>query len=141
MAGFDAAVGHGVGGAEARHDLCRREHAHAEISVRHLEQRLGEGLGGAEDRIERLREARHQSPLDASAWSARWRARQRPAPAAPAAAVFRNLRRFTLSVTYASPIPSPRRYIPLADARHNDRGLAMLAGGGFAGLNRTHADE
>ena len=64
MAGFDAAVGDGVGGAEAGHDFCRREHAHAEISVRHLEQRLGEGLGGAEDRIERLREARHQSPLD-----------------------------------------------------------------------------
>ena len=57
MGRLDAAVSDRVGCREARHDLGRREHPHAEIAVGHFEQRLGEGLAGAEDRIERFREA------------------------------------------------------------------------------------
>ncbi len=64
MAHLDRAVGDGVGDLQAGDDFAGREHLQLELVVRHVGDGLGEDFGRAEDRVERLREARRQAPAD-----------------------------------------------------------------------------
>ena len=57
MAHLDGAVLHGVEQLQAGHDLARREHLDLKLVVGRFGDRLGEDLGAAIERIERLREA------------------------------------------------------------------------------------
>ena len=63
LAGLDGAVLHGVGDLQARDDFAGGEGADLELAVRHLADHLGEQLGAAVERVERLGEARRQTPL------------------------------------------------------------------------------
>ena len=53
-----------LGGLRRRDDLAGREDLDLEVAVGHRLDVLGEGLRGAEDGVERLREARGQPPGD-----------------------------------------------------------------------------
>ena len=64
MAHLDGAVGGGVQRLQARHDFAGGEHLDLEFVVGHLGDVFRQLLGAAVDRVERLREARGQAPLD-----------------------------------------------------------------------------
>ena len=94
---FDRAGLHRVEGLQAADDLARREGLDLEFVVGRLGHVLGEGLGGAEDRVERLREARGQAPADLRHGLRDRRRRDRVAAAARPAP-FRKLLLFSVVV-------------------------------------------
>jgi hypothetical protein len=63
LAALDGAVLHRIGDLQARDDLARGERADLELAVGHLADHLGEQLGAAIERIERLGKAGRQTPL------------------------------------------------------------------------------
>ncbi len=63
LAGLDGAVLDGVGDLQARDDFAGGEGADLELVVGHLADQLGEQLRPAVQRVERLGEARRQTPL------------------------------------------------------------------------------
>ena len=64
MAAFDGLVLHGVEDLQSRNDLAAGEHADLELVVGRGGDPLGDLLGGAEEDVEVLREARGAAPLD-----------------------------------------------------------------------------
>ncbi len=64
MADLDRAVGDGVGDLQAGDDFAGREDLHLNLLSVISRDGLREGLGGAVDRVERLREARRHAPAD-----------------------------------------------------------------------------
>jgi hypothetical protein len=63
MRAFDSAGGNRVERLQAGHDLAGREDLNLELAVGGVADELGKLLRRAEDRVERLREARGQPPL------------------------------------------------------------------------------
>ncbi len=64
VADLDGAVLHGVEHLQARHDFAAGEDLDLELVVGHLGDDLGDHLGAAVDRVERLRKARRHAPFD-----------------------------------------------------------------------------
>jgi len=61
---LDGAVLHRVGDLQARDDFTGGKHMNLELVVRHLADHLGEEFGSPVERVERLGEARRQTPLN-----------------------------------------------------------------------------
>ena len=64
MCHLDRGALHAVDHAEGRHQLARGMHRHLELAAAHVAHLLREHLGGAEDGVERFREAGGEAPAD-----------------------------------------------------------------------------
>src|SRR5262249_7172007 len=64
MAHLDGAVLHRIEDLQSRHDLARRERLDLKLVIGRLGDVLGDGLAGAEQRIERFGPARRQPPFE-----------------------------------------------------------------------------